>query len=61
MRHKYMELALLVMDLTTDGTPQGSRPYLSADEAIWVSVLGFESGENQLEYDVLVIAIAPFM
>ena len=49
------------MYMTADGTPQGSSPCLSADGVIGESAPGFESGENQLEFDVRVIEIALFV
>ena len=49
------------MYLTTDGTSQGSSPCLSADGVIGESAPGFESGENQLEFDVRVAVIALFV
>ena len=49
------------MYLTADDTPQGSSPCFPADGAIWASAPGFESGENQLEFDVQVAVIALFV
>ena len=61
MRQIYIELAYLVMCLTADGALQGSSPSLIAGGAIWASAPGFESGENQLEFDVRVAVIALFV